>query len=139
SQGRLSGWVCGILVDCADASLSWETALKLDPTKAPEANSGPGTSDAPGRTPLFPLPLIVIMASAFLVVLPWCFEGIPSGHDFKFHLNSWMEVLGQWKQGFLYPHWAAMANYGFGEPRFIFYPPASWTLGALLGAVLPWK
>jgi hypothetical protein len=50
-----------------------------------------------------------------------------------------MEVLSQWNHGIVYPRWAALSQWGYGEARFLFYPPASWTVGAALGAILPWK
>lgn len=93
----------------------------------------------PAQNSLFPWPLLIILAAATAVVAPFLFLGNPSGHDFEFHLNTWIEVLGQWKQGLVYPRWAALANWGYGDARFIFYPPVSWMAGAALGAILPWK
>jgi 6-pyruvoyl-tetrahydropterin synthase related domain len=83
--------------------------------------------------------VLVLAGVCFLAITPFFGMGIPSGHDFEVHVFSWLEVLDQWKQGIVYPRWAALAHWGYGEARFLFYPPTSWMLGAALGAVLPWK
>lgn len=81
---------------------------------------------------------LLILGAASVAILPLAVRGNSCGHDFNFHLLSWMEVAGAWRHGLAYPHWIGDANYGAGEPRLIFYPPASWILGALLGSVVSW-
>ncbi len=87
---------------------------------------------------LHALPLLIVLVASIAAVLPLVVRGPSCGHDFDFHLLSWIEAATDWRQGLAYPHWLVSANYEAGEPRFIFYPPVSWFLGAALGAVGSW-
>jgi hypothetical protein len=80
----------------------------------------------------------VILLAAVVAVTPQLIHGSSCGHDFDFHLVSWFDAQSSWRQGIVYPHWTPSANYGAGEPRFVFYPPLTWMLGAALGFVIPW-
>jgi len=81
----------------------------------------------------------IICLAAFIATSPDLFRGNSCGHDFDFHLASWLDAAASWRHGFVYPHWAPSPNYGAGEPRFVFYPPLTWMLGAAFGLIFPWK
>lgn len=81
----------------------------------------------------------IILLAAFVAIAPQLFRGNTCGHDFDFHLVSWFDALQSWHEGILYPRWAPSANFGAGEPRFVFYPPFTWMLGAALGVLLRWR
>ncbi|NYF81176.1 hypothetical protein [Granulicella arctica] len=86
-----------------------------------------------GRLTLLLFPLVALIA-----VLPLILNGCSCGHDFDFHILSWMEAATQFSHGNLHPHWAFTPAFNAGEPRFVFYPPLSWSIGAVLGLLLPW-
>jgi len=82
--------------------------------------------------------LALILFAAAVAIAPQLLRGNSCGHDFDFHLVSWLDAQSDWRLRIPYPHWAQSANSGAGEPRFVFYPPLTWMLGAALGFVLPW-
>jgi len=87
------------------------------------------------RTP--PARLLLLPFAAFLVVLPLIINGCSCGHDFSFHISSWLDAAQQMRHGILLPRWTISAAWNSGEPRFLFYPPLSWLLGALLTLFSP--
>jgi hypothetical protein len=94
----------------------------------------------PGKPPLSSTlisPALILLAAA-VATAPILLHGSFCGDDLEFHTVSWFDAQQSWLHGIPYPHWMPSANYNAGEPRFIFYPPFTWMLGAALGFVLPW-
>jgi hypothetical protein len=81
-------------------------------------------------------PLLILPLAAVLVVLPLLLHGGSCGQDQVFHLQSWLDAAQQLRH-LHYPHWATTAAWNAGEPRFVFYPPLSWVLGAILTMLVP--
>jgi len=82
---------------------------------------------------------VIICLAAFIATTPDLIWGNSCGHDFDFHLASWIDAQAAWRHGLFFPHWAPSPNWGAGEPRFVFYPPLTWMLGAAFGTIFPWK
>jgi hypothetical protein len=80
--------------------------------------------------------LLLLPLAALLTLLPLMLHGGSCGQDQVFHLQSWFDAAHQVRHGH-YPQWAFTAAWNAGEPRFVFYPPLSWLLGALLTMHLP--
>jgi hypothetical protein len=89
--------------------------------------SGPNSSST--RPLLLPL-------AAIVAILPLILHGTSCGQDQVFHVESWLDAASQLRH-LHYPHWAFTAAWSAGEPRFVFYPPLSWLLGALLTMIFP--
>jgi len=111
-------------------------ADKNGPPGTPAGTEGLSAAD-PSHLRYYAGPLIILLA-AFVAIVPQLIRGNSCGHDFDVHLVSWLDCVNAWHHGIPYPHWAPSPNYGAGEPRFVFYPPLTWMLGAVLGLVLPW-
>jgi hypothetical protein len=80
--------------------------------------------------------LLLLPLAALLAILPLLIHGCSCGHDLVFHVQSWLDAAQQLRHGH-YPRWAFSPAWNAGEPRFIFYPPLSWLLGALLTMIFP--
>jgi hypothetical protein len=91
------------------------------------------TTQQPRFSPASPLWLVLI---ALLPVLPLWVHGPSCGHDASFHIESWLNAAAQLRHGH-YPRWATTPAWNAGEPRFLFYPPLSWLVGAVLVLLLP--
>ncbi len=102
--------------------------------ETPPASTRPSDETAgDSKFALLLFPLIGLIA-----VLPLMVKGCSCGHDFDFHVVSWVEAAAQFRHGHIYPRWAFSPAFNAGEPRFVFYPPLSWSIGAILGMLLPW-
>ncbi len=52
----------------------------------------------------------IICLAALIATSPDLIRGNSCGHDFDFHLVSWLDAAASWRHGIFYPHWAPSPN-----------------------------
>ena len=74
-----------------------------------------------------------------LALLPLLFYSLAGygGDDYRFHITSWIELHNAWSAHEWTLGWSQWSQYGFGEPRFCFYPPISLLIGSALTFLMP--
>ncbi len=93
---------------------------------------GPGAAPAKlDSRPTTVSPLLVMAATALVVVLAAILYGYPTGHDSFLHATLWFDTLAHWHEGNFFPAWNSRFAFGWGQPVAIFYPPLSSDFGAL--------
>ena len=85
--------------------------------------------------------ILILLAASILVMLPVIIVGFPKGADLPNHLQFATSFYDALRAGNIHPGWLAESNFGLGDPRFVFYPPALYYLFAgtrfLTGAWYP--
>ena len=61
---------------------------------------------------------------ALIAIAPLIAHGCSCGHDFEFHLQSWLDASAQMHHGTFDPAWTISAAWNAGEPRLSLLPAA---------------
>src|SRR5271157_4767690 len=117
-----------------DSVVSTDSQMSRDPSSAMAVDSPRASRFSPSRKTV----CVSIFAAATAVIAPYVLRGYTAGHDIGFHVSCWLEISGLFREGILRPRWAELA-FGYGDPTFIFYPPLSLYLGAILTLLLPFR
>lgn len=73
-------------------------------------------------------PVLIVTAAALLILVPLFVRGIPKGGDLANHFHFALPFYDGLRSGDWYPGWLADSNWGYGDPRFRFYPPGLYYL-----------
>ncbi len=149
---RLWGLLAGVLVLVLAAaaeriharrrmrSAQWPTLQALVPRVEALRSSRPVRSAlriAHGAWGLAHSPLLVVLLFALLAGLPTLQLKQMTGHDALEYLPRTVEFYRSLAEGHLIPRWAPDLSNGYGQPFFLFNPPAFYYLASLIHLLGP--